>query len=218
MLRLILLILGLFAVVLIPFLIWGEAVEAQFSTEAAADWVRGFGAWGWAMGVALITSDILLPVPATGVMAALGLIYGPWLGGAIAASGSFLAGLLGYGLCRALGPRAAAWLAGPGGFDQAHGLFQRYGGWLVAGSRWLPILPETVSFLAGLVAMPFARFTAALACGAIPFGFAFAAVGHYGADRPILTLVLAGAAPIVLWFFVKPILLRREHGATDPAE
>ncbi len=60
-----------------------------------------------------------------------------------------------------------------------------------AGSGWLPILPETVSVHAGLVAMPFARFTVALACGAIPFGFTFTAVGHYGADRPILTFGLA---------------------------
>lgn len=197
--RLLALVLGLMAISLVPFAIWGEGLEAALAPGAAAEWMRGFGGWAWVAGVALIVSDILLPVPATAVMAALGIVYGPWIGGALAGSGSFLAGMAGYGLCRALGPRVARRLAGEEGLAQAEGLFARWGGWVVAASRWLPVLPETVAFLAGLARMRLARFAVALACGALPLGMTFAALGHLGADRPLLTMLVAALAPVALW-------------------
>ena len=166
MARLLALVLGLMAISLVPFAIWGEGLEAALAPGAAAEWMRGFGSWAWAAGLALIASDILLPVPATAVMAALGIVYGPWIGGMLAGLGSFLAGMAGYGICRALGPEVARRLAGAEGLAQAETLFARWGGWLVAASRWLPVLPETVAFLAGLARMPAARFALALACGA----------------------------------------------------
>ena len=61
------------------------------------------------------------------------------------------------------------------------------------------MLPETVAFLAGLVRMPFRRFAVALACGAIPLGFAYAALGALGAEAPVLTLAVAALAPLGLW-------------------
>ena len=126
----------------------------------------------------------------------------------ISATGSVIAGLLGYGICRLVGPAYAERLAGATGFAQARRLFDRWGGWLVAGSRWLPILPETVSFLAGLTGMRFARYLGALACGAIPFGFTFATMGHLGADYALPTLIVCAVAPLLLWFLVRPFLNR----------
>ena len=73
--------------------------------------MRGFGGWAWAVGIGLIASDIALPIPSSAVMAALGIIYGPWIGGAISAGGSILAGLTGYGVCRMIGPATAEKLA-----------------------------------------------------------------------------------------------------------
>jgi len=142
-------------------------------------------------------------------MGALGIIYGPWIGGAISALGSVIAGLLGYAVCRMIGPRTAERLAGIEGLAQARALFDRWGGWLVAGSRWLPILPETVSFLAGLTAMRFPRYLGALVCGAIPLGFTFATAGHLGADNTALTLMICAVAPLVLWVAVRPFLNRQ---------
>jgi len=206
--RLLALVLGLMAISLVPFAIWGQGLEAALPPGAAADWMRGFGAWAWAAGLALIGSDILLPVPATAVMAALGIVYGPWIGGALAGLGSFLAGMAGYGICRALGPDVARRLAGTEGLAQAETLFARWGGWLVAGSRWLPVLPETVAFLAGLARMRPARFALALACGALPLGMTFAALGHFGADRPLATMLAAALAPLALWAVIGRALRR----------
>ncbi|MCG6902797.1 MAG: VTT domain-containing protein [Rhodobacter sp.] len=208
MIRLLLIVVGLIALSVVPFLIWGERIEQDLSTLGAAGWMQSFGAWAGIVGIGLIASDIALPVPSTAVMAALGIIYGPLLGGAIAAAGAVIAGLIGYGICRMIGPRTAERLAGKQGFAQARTLFDRYGGWMVAGSRWLPILPETISFLAGLTAMPAGRYVVALLCGAVPLGFVFATAGHLGADSPVLTMLICAVAPLVLWLILRPLMQR----------
>ncbi|MEA3367453.1 MAG: hypothetical protein U9R68_04995, partial [Planctomycetota bacterium] len=61
----------------------------------------------WAVAIGLLVADLFLPVPATGVMAALGSVYGPVLGALVGAVGSAMAGLLGYGLARVGGQPVA---------------------------------------------------------------------------------------------------------------
>ncbi|MEH6647766.1 TVP38/TMEM64 family protein [Sulfitobacter sp.] len=209
MFRLLLIVFALVALSFVPFLIWGGQLEQDLTRLGAAGWMQSFGNWAWVAGIGLIASDIVLPVPSSAVMGALGIIYGPLLGGAISALGAVIAGLLGYGICRLIGPARAERLAGAEGLAQARQLFERWGGWLVAGSRWLPIFPETVSFLAGLTGMRFAGYLGALACGAIPLGFTFAALGHFGADYALPTLFLCAVAPLLLWLLVRPFLNRQ---------
>lgn len=207
--RLALVAFGLGLLVVLPFLVWGDGFEAAFSIEGTTDWLRGQGAWAWAAGIGLLVADLLLPIPGTSVMAALGIVYGPLVGGTVAALGSILSGLFGYGLCRAFGQRAFRFIAGADGVQAAETLFRHQGGWLVALSRWLPVMPETVACLAGLARMRFAVFTAALACGAVPLGFIFATVGHLGAATPWLVLLASAAAPALLWGVVVLVQRRR---------
>jgi uncharacterized membrane protein YdjX (TVP38/TMEM64 family) len=206
MIRLFTVVLAPVLLVALPFALWGDDVTAWLSIDGATEWMRSFGGWAWAAGLALIASDIFLPVPATAVMAALGVIYGVLVGGALSTLGSIIAGVSGYGLCRLVGPRLSERLAGARGMAQARRLFDGWGGWLVAASRWLPVLPEMVAFLAGLARMPFWRFTAALTCGAVPLGFAYAAIGALGAATPMLTLTIAAIAPLGLWAAARPFL------------
>ncbi len=48
--------------------------------------LRQYDAWAWAVGLALIWADLVLPVPQTVVIAALGLLYGTSSGVSWAAS------------------------------------------------------------------------------------------------------------------------------------
>ena len=209
MLRLVALVVVLLLLVALPFAIWGGDLESWLTIDGAAEWMHGFGAWAWAAGMGLIALDIFLPIPATAIMAALGIIYGPLLGGLIASAGSILAGVIGYALCRLIGPVTADRLAGAPAMAEARALFERWGGWLVAASRWLPVLPETVAFLAGLARMHFGRFLAALVCGAVPLGFAYAGLGHLGADAAGSTLVVAALMPLALWFIARRFMRGR---------
>ncbi len=201
--RLIGIFLILAVLVIVPFMIWGENLDQRFSTEGTVEWLRNFGAWGWLAGIGLLISDLFLPIPATIIMAALGYVYGPWIGGAVSALGSFLTGQVAYGLCRSLGQKAAQRIAGEKDLVRGRELFARHGGWLVAWSRWMPVFQEAISCMAGLIRMPYPAFTLALACGCLPLGFAFAAIGHAGVDNPRLAIGLSIAVPPVLWLLFR---------------
>lgn len=211
MVRLIVVVLVLAFAVAIPFAIWGHRFEQVLSVQGSVEWMRGTG-WAWAAGIGLIVSDVAIPVPSTAVMAGLGILYGPIVGGALAAIGSTLAGTIGYWLCRAIPRRAAMRFAGAKGMAEAHALFRRWGFGLIAISRWVPVLPETVAFLAGLIRVPFPRFFMALVSGTVPLGFTFATAGHLGRDTPILIMVLCAGAPVILWAVVRHL---RRRGSSE---
>lgn len=197
------LVLVLLAAVIVPFLIWGECFEAALSVEGTRQWLEGFGAWAWLAGIGLLVADIALPIPGTVVMSVMGWMYGWFWGGLISAAGSMLSGTFAYGLCRLLGRPVAVRIAGADGLEQAHALFEKNGGWLVAVSRWLPVLPEAVACLAGLARMPWRTFWVALLCGSLPLGFAFAAIGHLGHESPAGALLLSAVLPAGMWWVAR---------------
>ncbi len=192
-----------------PFLVWGDGIEHALTALSATEWTERFGGWAWLIGVLLLTADLVLPIPATAVMTALGVLYGPLLGGLLAAGGSFLAGGIGYLACRTFGRPAAVKILGEEDLRQGEQIFLRFGGWLVALSRWLRIFPEVIACMAGLTRMPARAFFAALASGSIPFGVAFAALGHAGVDRPLLAIGLSALAPAIIWAAIQPFLRRK---------
>ena len=193
---------------IIPFLIWGEALEGALTLQGTRAWMGKFGAGAGLAGVGLLVADILLPIPSTIVMSALGLVYGTLIGGLYAGLGSMLAGLIAYAFCRWFGRPAALRIAGEDGLRQGEAFFEGGGAWLVLSSRWLPILPEAVACLAGLVKMPFRTFVVSLACGSLPMGFAFAAIGAIGQDSPALAITLSIVVPILLWLIARRWLKR----------
>lgn len=198
---------ALVGLVVAPFLLFGAQLEEAIVRGDALSLLAGYGGYAWVVAFGLLLADLILPVPASAVMAALGMIYGPVLGGALSAAGSVVSGLAGYVLCRVFGRMAARWLAGEAGLRKGEAIFNgEAGGWLVLASRWLPILAEVVSCLAGLSRMRFQVYFTALLCGSVPLGFAYAAIGYAGSDRPVATLVLSAFLPLVLWLLVRPWL------------
>ena len=137
-------------VLMLPFLFWGDHFQARFSVGGAAEWIESFGVWGWAAAITLLVLDIVLPVPATAVMSALGFLYGAVVGGLIGGIGSTLSGLTAYGFSRALGREAAERIAGKRDLERGEKLFSSAGGLMVAASRWLPLFPEVITCMAGL--------------------------------------------------------------------
>ena len=207
--RLIFLFIGLVVLVLIPFFIWGDTLMAFFSWEQSLDWLNGYENWAWAVAILLLIADLFLPIPATIIMSALGFIYGPWIGGLISAAGSFASGVLAYWLCRLVGESAAARLLGKKEYERGKTISSKIGGWVVALSRWLPVFPEVVACMAGLIRMPANYFYLALATGSVPLGFTYAIIGHSGNAHPALALGLSAGLPPVIWFIVNRIVKAR---------
>ena len=204
--KFVLILIGVALFVAMPFFLFGEQIEPLFAGEGALQKLRSFGGFAWLAAIGLLISDVALPVPTTAVMAALGMIYGPVMGGFIAAVGSVVSGLMGYCACRYLGRPVAVRLNGQAGLIRGEALFGKSGGWVVALSRWLPIVSEVVACAAGLSRMPFYPFLGALVCGSVPLGFAYSILGYLGEDQPVLTLIVVALLPFGLWFFARPWL------------
>lgn len=190
-------VLGVFF--LLGWIGFGQGLEEAWDVRRLAGMMEGARGWAWAVGMFLLAADLLLPVPGTIVMSALGAVYGVWLGGIFAALGSFLAGLCGYGLGRFFDEKTARKWLGERDFERGERLFDRGGGWMVAVSRALPIVPEIISCMAGLVRMPFGKFCVAMACGCVPMGLLFAWIGRAGIEAPEWGIGFSLGVPAVLW-------------------
>jgi uncharacterized membrane protein YdjX (TVP38/TMEM64 family) len=172
--------------------------------------LRQYDRWAWALGIALIWADLVLPIPQTVVITALGIIYGAALGGLLGSVGLITSGLLGYVLMRTSARRVMRRLVGPHALDKMEGVFDRAGAWAIVLSRSLPYsIPEALVFLAGLAGMPMGRFVAALAVGSMPTAFTFAAIGAGWADQPTSALVVSYVLPILLLPIALQIMRRR---------
>lgn len=155
--------------------------------------------WAWAIGIVLIWADVVLPVPQTAVIVALGIIYGSLLGGLLGSLGLITGGLLGYALMRTSARRIVQRFVRPRSLQKMKSLFDQRGAWAIVLTRSFPYsVSEIMVFLAGLAGMPMGKFIAALTIGSVPIAFAFAAIGAGWADQPILALVVSYVLPILL--------------------
>jgi uncharacterized membrane protein YdjX (TVP38/TMEM64 family) len=161
--------------------------------------LRKHNDWAWAVGIALIWADLVLPIPQTVVITALGIIYGPLFGGLVGSVGLITSGLLGYVLMLTSARRMVKRFVGPQSLNRMESLFKQAGAWAIVLTRSLPYsVPEGLVFLAGLAGMPLGKFTAALVVGSVPTAFVFAAIGAGWAGQPILALAVSYVLPILL--------------------
>ncbi len=194
--------------IIISFLIWGDWFVEIFTNDGAISFLEGYGNWAWAAGILLLIGDLALPLPGTIIMSGLGYLYGPMVGGLLATIGNFLSGMLAFGLCRAFGKKGAERLLGKADLEKGKRIFTSKGGWIVAISRWLPIVPEVVACMAGLNQMKTKIFVIALICGSVPLGFVFAYIGHSGVEYPTIAIILSAVLPAILWIVAQYILRR----------
>jgi uncharacterized membrane protein YdjX (TVP38/TMEM64 family) len=190
-------VLILIAVLSLVFSSCGRIPTAQEANGAVLT-LRQYESWAWALGIALIWVDVVLPVPQTAVIAALGIIYGTLLGALLGSLGLITGGLLGYVLMLTSARRSVQRFVGPQSLHKLERLFDRGGAWAIVVTRSLPYsVPEAMVFLAGLAGMPTGKFVAALTTGSVPTAFVFAAIGAGWAHEPILALVVSYVLPIV---------------------
>ena len=197
--RVVLLMVGMGVFFLLSWWMFGQGLEEAWNVEVLAGRFEEAKGWAWLAGIGLLLTDLLLPIPGTIVMSALGAVYGFWLGGLLASVGSMLAGMFGYGVGRFFNEGTARKWLGEKDFERGKKVFAGRGVWVVAMSRAVPILPEVLACMAGLLRMPFGKFVIALACGSVPMGFLFAWVGRVGTESPGWGLAFSLLFPAVLW-------------------
>jgi uncharacterized membrane protein YdjX (TVP38/TMEM64 family) len=210
---------GIVVLVLVPYFLWHEPMDAYFQSDQFAAWIVSARPYAWAIAIALLIGDLVLPIPASPVVATVGVIYGTFWGGVVGATGSFLAGLVAYGLARLVGRRAGRLLAGEREMADLQEFFDTWGVGGIIASRAMPVLPEVLTFMAGLGRMHLGRFLAALAIGAVPMGFLLAWAGSAAGGSStlllVLTLVPAGLWCIYLLWTRPPRSKRLEPASVD---
>jgi len=180
------------------FLFFGEEFERLFSFDQCIIWFESIKPFAWIVGILLLVADLFLPIPATGVVAALGVVYGMVPGALLGIAGSTCAGITGYITARYLGDRATRFIVTQEEIESYKGFFNQWGAYAIIISRVMPIMPEVLSILAGFSEMKFRRFTAALIAGTIPACFLFSWVGQAAGDFNT-GLLIAVLLPMFIW-------------------
>ena len=179
----------LFALIVVPFLLF----EAQFE-RLGAEIMRGDLA-GWpaaALVSGFLALDVILPVPSSMVSTAAGAVFGFARGTTVIWAGMMAGCVLGY----LLGSRATAAtrrFVGADGLDRAERVASEYGDWALVVCRPVPVLAEASVVLAGVVHTPWRRFLLLTATSNLGIAIAYAAIGAFSMSVGSFLLTFLGA-------------------------
>jgi len=182
--RLLWIFLGLCVLILVTFALLGDSFDTWFSLDASMELLERNRHLAGPIGMGLLISDLLLPIPTTVIIGAMGAVLGIGQGALWGWLGLTLAGLTGYGIARVGGERWGSRLSSPEEQESMRAWFDSWGGLAVILSRMLPILPEAISVTAGLAGMRFVPFLLAVSLGSLPPAVAFAWMGHAALTDP----------------------------------
>jgi uncharacterized membrane protein YdjX (TVP38/TMEM64 family) len=156
--------------ILAAIVVLGFALAPHVQRERVEGWVRGAGAWGPFVLLAVQALQILIaPIPGFFVPVLAGLFYGPVVGPLITMGGSILGSSAAYWIGRRGGRPIAERLVGEEAILKAQRLF--------AGRRWIALVPlllfpfspaDALCFVAGIIGMDAKRFLLAVALGRLP--------------------------------------------------
>jgi uncharacterized membrane protein YdjX (TVP38/TMEM64 family) len=175
--------------ILVPFLIWEDAILAWTTRFTQSP---GNGAAVAATLAGLLAADIVLPVPSSLVATAAGALLGFVPGLITSWAGMTMGSLAGYALGKFASPR---WLNGADR-ERLEKARTRFGDWVIVIFRAVPVLAEASCLFAGASAMPLARFAALAASANLGISLAYAATGAFAANKTSFLLVYVGALAI----------------------
>lgn len=184
-----------------PFLLFGQQVEAgidRFLVSRPPPEVVFLAVF------ALLMSDVVLPIPSSLVATAAGALLGFPLGFSAVFGGLMAGNLVGYGLGRGLGRQALERFFG----TNLEPTRQATDVSLVL-TRAVPVLSEAATVVAGIARMPVGRFMLVTGFANLGLAAAYAGLGALAAGRESFVLVfLASIAVPVAAYAVHRVLAR----------
>jgi uncharacterized membrane protein YdjX (TVP38/TMEM64 family) len=196
------------AIPIVPFLFFGPQMEA---------WLESFrespppAHWVAATVIALLASDIFLPIPSSLVCTLAGWQLGAALGTLVTWTGLNLGAALGFALAKACGPRVAGWFSRERDLARAAALSQLYGPVLLALARGVPVLAEASVLWMGLHGLSWRAFLLPVLASNLVLALAYSLLGNLAEQYDWLPMALAAsvAVPVALaaaaqrWIMVK---------------
>ncbi len=149
--------------------------------------------------IAILATDILLPVPSSVVSTVAGAQLG--IVGATVASwlGMTIGATIGFWLAHMFGRPLAVRFSSHDDLDRMDSLARRYGPWILIATRALPVLAEAAVLFLGTTQLAWRRFLPAIALSNLGIAAVYAVLGHYARSQGELPLALAAsiALPVV---------------------
>ena len=190
------------AVPIIPFLLFGSAMEAwlkEWEEHPPPPLVIATAVVG------LLSTDIFLPVPSSVVSS----VAGPQLGIPLATAASWLGmtigAVAGFALARAFGPKFSGWFSHPDDLKRAHILAEQFGPAVLAIGRGVPVVAEATVLWMGMHGLPWRKFLWPVLLSNFVLSLIYATLGAAANEFAGLPLViaLAIAVPVLLAYLLK---------------
>ena len=198
-LRWCLLAVAVLAAIVVPFALYEERIVSAVEDISQGGGSRPLVAFALFL---LLASDVILPVPSSLVATVSGMLMGLVPGTAVTWTGMQAGAMLGYGLGRTAGARAAERLVGGSELARASRSHQKWGGYSLIVSRAVPVLAESSVLLAGAVRMPLATFVPLTAASNVAIALVYAAVGSYVLETRAFLLAFAASVlvpAVLMW-------------------
>jgi uncharacterized membrane protein YdjX (TVP38/TMEM64 family) len=186
---------AILAAPIVPFLLFGEAVESGIAQWKASDPSE--------ISVMLtvmlfLASDIFLPIPSSLICTLAG-----WELGAVAGTltnwlGMSAGAMLGFALARRFGLPLARRFSREEDLAQMGAIVARYGPTVLVLGRGVPVVAEASVLMAGLHALSWRRFLPPVLISNLGLAAAYAVVGRFAQNYDALPIALASSilAPI----------------------
>ena len=162
------------AVVIVPFLLFGDGLDS-FARNAMAS--ASHRPLAGLVGFLLLAADVVLPIPSTVVIAVLGGWLGAFTGTLVAAGGLTLGCAIGYWLGKQLGFDFAERTIGREDFAAVSTWFERHGVLVLAFCRPVPVLAEATVIAAGVAGLPARKVLIVTTLANIGFAAVYALLG-----------------------------------------
>jgi uncharacterized membrane protein YdjX (TVP38/TMEM64 family) len=189
--RQLLLIAALLAIPVVPFLIFGERLEARIVDALSLDLSPGTVALAV---FGLLAADMVLPVPSSVVITFAGRVLGFWDGVAVAWCGMTAGAVLAFGLVRVFGRPLARRLSNDRELARTDALASRWGVFVLVLTRPIPVLAEASVLWMGTTRLEWWRFLVAVGLSNLGLAAAYAGLGN----RVPLPVAIATAVALPL--------------------
>ena len=189
----------------VPFLLWAEQVES---------WIAGLdGTYGTQMLgvviVALLTFDVVLPIPASLTSALAGAALGLIPGFAVIFIGMTLSCFVAYGLGQTLSLAGLSRLVPESRLHSMSDELQRSGVVTLIACRGVPVFAEVSVIAAGIAGFPLRQFSWAIMVPNFLIASAYSYMGHTAAETSeIFRFVLAILCVPLVAQFLRYVLTR----------
>lgn len=202
--------LTLAAIVVAGVVVWfvdplhqAAAFALQGDTKGLRDYLRGLGAWGVLVLVAVTLLHAVVPYPAEIPTAAAGFVYSFAVALPIVMAGWLLSALATYAIGRYAGRPVLYRLVNERRFRGAEAAVLRGGAPVLLAARLVPVVPFSLTgYVAGAARVPLWRFAWTTVVGFLPITVVFVLLGsrlqELSPTDPVLYLALAPIAVLLL--------------------